>query len=288
MVYDYFMKRLTLRGVVVVALAVLGLAVFAGGLWIWGKWHDEWSGYNASTHVSDGYCNVAVIPIVGNIIPYDDANNDGDGVTPPPATSADVFSKALAKAEADPNILGVLIRIDSPGGTPAASEAMAAALKATSLPSVALIREMGTSGAYLAATGADTIYASPFSDVGSIGITMSYLDSEKQNEKEGLSFVSLASAPYKDYGNPNTPLTTDERTLLERDLYIYHEQFVKEVAENRKLPVEDVEKIADGSSMPGSLALERKLIDALGGQGDTRAWFAKEWKVNPEDVSFCE
>ena len=76
--------------------------------------------------------------------------------------------------------------------------------------------------------------------------------------------------------------------MLERDLKIYHEQFVKEVAENRNLPIEQIAKLADGSSMPGSLALENKLVDALGDQETARVWLAEQLKIKPEEVMFCE
>ena len=63
---------------------------------------------------------------------------------------------------------------------------------------------------------------------------------------------------------------------------------MKRVAENRKMPVEDVAKLADGSSMPGILALEHGLIDALGNQDSTRAWFANKLGVSPAEIKFCE
>jgi protease-4 len=203
-------------------------------------------------------------------------------------TNADDVIASLRAAEADPNILGVIVNIDSLGGAPVASELIANALKNLSLPTVALIREFGTSGGYLAATGADTIIASPFSDVGSIGVTLSYLENWEKNAKEGLRFVSLSSGKYKDYGNPDKPLTAEERALLERDLKIYHDQFVKEVSENRNLPIEDISKLADGSSMPGELALKNKLIDSIGDQETARAWFAGELGVSSEEIIFCE
>lgn len=268
------------------ALAII--IVFAVGLRIFGSWHDEWSGYNASTMISDGSCNIAVIPITGDIIPYAGADQDGSGNELPPSTNPDDTLATLRWAENDPNVLGVLARIDSSGGTPVASEIITNGFKNSSLPIVALIRETGTSGAYLLATGAETIIASPFSDVGSIGITLSYLENTLKNTKEGLQYVSLASAKFKDYGNPDKPLTSAERDLIERDLKIWHEQFVKEVAENRNLPIEQIAKLADGSSMPGALALENNLVDALGDQETARTWFAEQLEISPEEVVFCE
>lgn len=269
------LKRLLLAAI----LSLLGLGVFAAGLFVFGAWHDEWSGHNADIAYSNEWCNVAVIPIAGEIVPYGAIEGE---------VNADDVVASLRMAEAHADVKAILLRIDSGGGSPVASETIADAIKSSSLPIVALIREIGTSGAYLVASAADTIFASEYSDVGSIGVTMSYLENVTQNEQNGLDFVSLSSARFKDYGNPNSTLTKEERTLIERDLAIYHDVFVKEVAENRNLPLEDVKRIADGSSMPGALALENKLVDFLGGQGDTRAWFAEQLGIASEDVVFCE
>lgn len=262
------------------------VACFYVSLFIWGSWHDEWSGYNASISISDGYCNIAVLPITGDITTFG-STEDIESSTYP-YTNADDAVSFLYQAENEPNIQGILVRIDSLGGYPVASEVIANNLKTSPLPSVALIRESGTSGGYLVATGADTIIASPFSDVGGIGITMSYVDNWRQNESEGLNYVSLSSAKYKDYLDPNKPLTTEERALIERDLKIWHDEFVRQVAENRDLPLEDVSMLADGSSMPGKLALENMLIDTLGDQETARQWFIDYLGLTDDEVWFCE
>lgn len=265
------------------------LVVFAGGLWVFGAWYDEWSGYNANDRaISDGLCNIAVVPITGEIVAYAGEGQDDSGNTLPSLTNPDDILALLRNAEADSNIRGVLARIDSAGGSPVASEIIANGFKQSLLPVVALIREIGASGAYLAATGAKTIIASPFSDVGSIGVTMSYIDYSEKNAKDGLQYIPLSSGKFKDAGNSDKPLTTSERALFERDLKIFHDYFVKIVAENRNMPIEQVAKLADGSSMPGSLALDNKLIDTLGDQETARSWFAEQLKISPEEVIFCE
>jgi protease IV len=284
------MKTIKREILTIILWVIAILAILAVGLWMFGFWYNEWSGYNDSleTIKSDGQCNIAVVPIIGNIIPYAGADQDGSGSELPPSTNPDDVLNTIHTAEADPNIRGILVRIDSGGGSPVASEIIADGLKRSSLPVVSLIRERGTSGAYWVATGAKTIIASPSSDVGSIGVTMSYLDSTIKNTKEGLQFVSLASAKFKDSGSPEKPFTSVERILFERDLKIYHEQFVKAVAENRKLPIEQIAKLADGSSMPGLLALQSNLIDALGDQETARQWFATQLKIPAGEVEFCE
>jgi protease IV len=155
-------------------------------------------------------------------------------------------------------------------------------------PNAAYIIDSGTSAAYLIASAADTIIASPFSDVGSIGVTMSYLDYSKQNTTEGIEYISLTSGKFKDYGSPDKPLTADERVLFERDLAVWHDEFVNHVATNRNLPVEDVAKLADGSSLPGKLALEAKLVDYLGDKEVAKMWFAEQLDIPVEEVFFCE
>jgi protease-4 len=282
------MKQLIKKLAVTTWYAFILLAVFTAGLFIFGAWHDEWSGYNASTAISDGVCNIAVLPIVGDIVPFAGINTGEEEGIPPPSTNSDDTLAFIRSAENDPNILGILARIDSGGGYVVAGETMATGFKNSSLPIVALIREMGASSAYLIATGADAIIASPFSDIGSIGVTMSYVENFEKNKQDGMNFVSLSSAKFKDYGNPDKPITPAERALFERDLKISHEQFVKEVAENRNLPLEDVARLADGSSMLGELALKNKLIDQLGDQNTARLWFAEKLGMDAIDVVFCE
>ena len=273
----------------IIALWIVAtLIVFAVGLWIFGLWHNRWSGYSASLSISDGLCNIAVIPITGDIISYAGADQDGSWSEMPPSTNADEVLATLYKAENETNILGIFVRIDSSGGSAVASEIISNGFKRSSLPVATFIREGANSGAYLAATGANTIIASSFSEIGSIGVNMSYLDKTAKNAKDGLQYIQLTSARFKDYGNPDKPLTFAERTLLERDLKIYHDHFVKMVSENRNLPIEQVAKLADGSSMPGSLALKNGLIDSLGDQETARDWFAEKLEISPKEVIFCE
>lgn len=262
----------------IVSLAVL--IVLAAAAWWWFE--------DVEMSVSDGTCNIAVIPLAGEIVPFASYVEDEFGNVSTSGVDPDTFASAVRAAEDDEFVEGILVRIDSGGGTPAASEAIAEAIQQSALPVVALIREIGTSGAYLAATGADTIIASPFADVGSIGVSMSYLEYSEQNEIDGVRLVSLTSAPFKDYGSPDKELTEEERVVLERDLAIYHDVFVGQVAENRALPLDRVMALADGTSLPASLAQQAGLVDSLGNQDDARTWFATKLGLDAEDIVFCE
>jgi protease-4 len=232
--------------------------------------------------ISDGFCNVAVFPIEGVILPFDSYENY------PLITTPKAVRDFVEKAENDMYVEGLLLEINSPGGTPVASEQISEIIRGTSLSTVSLIGDLGASGAYLVAASADKVLASSMSDVGSIGVTMSYTENSKKNEEEGVTFVELASGEFKDAGNPNKPLSEEERELFEADLELVHQEFVKKVAEMRGKSVEEIQALADGSSMPGVRALEKGLIDAVGNRQTARQEFAKTLGINEDQVIFCE
>jgi|SRR3989344_7408684 len=214
----------------------------------------------------EGECNVSGITLYGILTTYTNSNinseEDGEELA---QTSSDYIQDRIEQGENDKAIKAIVLEIDSWGGHPVAGEEVANALKRAQKPTVALIRGTGTSAAYWAATGADSIYASQNSDVGGIGVSMSYLGNAEKNSKEGLTYYEVASAPFKDYGNPDKPLTTEERELFLRDIQVVHDNFVGAVAENRNLDINKVKVLADGSSTPGQMALANGLIDKIGG-----------------------
>ncbi len=240
---------------------------------------DYW--YSESI-VSDGSCNIAVFPVEGVILPY--ATYDEYSLITTPGMVRDF----LSNAESDPFIEGVLFEINSPGGAPVASEQISDLISELTIPSLSLVGDMAASGAYLVAASADALIASPMSDVGSIGVTMSYVENSIQNEEDGLTFVELTSAKYKESGNPNKPLTDEERQKFQNDLDIVHDEFVKKIAEVRNKSTLEIANLADGSTMPGIKALEAGLIDGLGGRQVAKEIFAKKLGLATSDVSFCE
>lgn len=271
------------KGVVIGAVL---LGFFIIGLVAFGMWHDEWSGYNAQFRASDGMCNIAIIPLAGDLSSY--MYTDPETGESYPYTALDDFEFLLRNAELDPTIEGIIISVDSPGGSPYYGEAIANDLVRSSLPTVAVIRDQGLSAAYWASSGADHIIASAVSDVGSIGVTMSYLERVRQNEDNGLDYIEIASGPYKDAGSPDRFLSDEEAAQFQRSVDIIHDEFVRAVARNRELPQETVAMLADGSSMTGAEALEAGLIDALGDKESARAWFAQHLDIDAEYVTLCE
>ncbi len=230
-------------------------------------------------------CNVYGINLHGGVVTYNtpDSYNDQDKLAEN-QTSADDIEYYIDKAQASDNVKAILLEIDSFGGSPVAGEEMMKAVKDSKKPVVALIRSQGLSAAYLAASGAKTIFASNFSDVGSIGVTMSYLQNAEKNQKDGMTYVSLSAGKYKDIGNPDKAITEEEKQLLMRDVNITYDYFVNLVAKNRNLSISKVKALADGSSMMGASALKNGLIDKIGILPDAKKYLAEQIG---EDVNIC-
>ena len=234
------------------------------------------------TNTKEDNCNVAGIELHGDVVTYLYTSNDPEHINDQSASQDIVY--AIQEADKDDNIKAIVLEIDSMGGSPLAGEEIAIALKKANKPTVAMIREFGDSSAYMAATGADIIFASKNSDVGAIGITMSYLENVNKNNKDGLSYISLASGKFKDTGNPDKVLTVEEKQYLMRDVNIMHQNFVKLVAENRNIDISKVEKLADGSTMLGEMALQNGLIDQIGGMYEVKDYLKE--KIG-KDVEIC-
>ncbi len=238
-------------------------------------------GYSA---VSDGECNIAVMPIEGVIMPW------GTGAVYPEfaVTPKDVRDFLTLVTEDEAFIEGVLFEINSPGGTPVAAEDIAQQIRALTLPSVALIGDIGASGGYMVASAADRIFGSAMSDIGSIGVTMSYVEESKKNTEEGLTYVPLTTGEFKDAGDPNKPLSDSDRTYFQGQLDTIKNEFVKLVSKNRNLTEEEVNKLADGSTVIGQKAVDAKLIDEIGNRDSVKAYFAEKLSKDVSEIKFCE
>lgn len=262
---------MTRIGLPVSLFLIVAVAMFAGltaYVKIAGPGADA-SGVGSSYGEGGGEnCNAIGIEIRGCIMTYRPESADtilGSGEDSCDAlTSSEAVTWTLEDAADNPEVKAVVLEIDSGGGSPAAAEEIAAALKALGKPSIAWVRENADSAAYWIASAADTIIASENSDIGSIGVTMSYVDNVNKNKKDGLTYNQLTTGKYKDTGTPERPLTADERSLIQRDLDIIHQNFINAVAANRHLSVAKVTALADGSTMLGAMALQNGLIDQLG------------------------
>lgn len=244
-------------------------------------------GVTSSDAVSDSQpeqsvCNIARVVIRGSIATYTDSLNNDPDIPDNTVTSSDAVVPLIEQAEQDSSMKALLLDIDSTGGSPVAAQEIEKAVQRSNKPVLAMIHASGLSAAYYIATGADAIIATEVSDIGSIGATMSYVDNAKKNENEGLTYNELNTGVYKDTGDPDKPLTAAERLLLERDLRLSRDVFVRTVSDNRKIPLETVQRLADGSSMMGAMALQNKLIDTIGGIEEAKSWFKEKIGAEPK------
>ncbi|MGC8885270.1 MAG: signal peptide peptidase SppA [Candidatus Nanoarchaeia archaeon] len=200
---------------------------------------------------------IAVIPIYGEIGASDSANPTE-------------IIKFLDKAEKDSSVKAIILDINSPGGTVVASKQIADAVKSVKKPTVALIRDVGASGAFWIATAAKKIVADPMSITGSIGVSASYLSFEKLMEKYGITYNRLVTGEYKDIGSPYKELSPKEKEMLQQKINFVKEQFVSEIAQNRNLSRDFVENLSNGNIWLGIEAKKYGLVDVLGGENEAK------------------
>ena len=202
---------------------------------------------------------IAIVKIQGAI--------SSDSMKIPFQTSIATSSKIveyLEAAEKSKAIKGIILEINSPGGTVLASKDIADKVKSIEKPVVALIRDMGTSGGYWVASAADKIVADPMSVTGSIGVISAYLEFSELFEKYGITYEGMKSGELKDIGSPFKKLTDEERKILQSKIDRIHEYFIKEVSTNRKLSEADTRELATGVYFLGEEAKEIGLVDYLG------------------------
>lgn len=204
--------------------------------------------------------DVCVIPVYGEL-GYS-SENGGAFVNP------DDFQTALNDAENDPSVGAIVLDINSAGGSSVASEEMMEMVKNTSKPTVAWISESGTSGAYLLASGCDRIVTTNASMIGNIGAIITLTDLSDYYNKTGINTYSIKSEKYKDMGADYRNLTDDERKILQNLVDSDGENFKNEIAANRNLSKQYVDKISDGQIYNGKEARDKKLVDIIGSKND--------------------
>ncbi|MBR9692811.1 signal peptide peptidase SppA [Candidatus Woesearchaeota archaeon] len=223
---------------------------------------------------SDG--NVAIIPVEGILL-------SGDGYARGVVTS-DTLTDDLQVAADDDAIEAVILLINSPGGSAVASDEIAAAVEDMDKPVVAVIREVGASGAYWVASASDHVIANRMSVTGSIGVIGSYLSFGKFLEHWNVTYNQLTAGERKDVGTPFRELTSQEQAYLKKKLDAIHWFFKQAVMENRNLSEEAVDELAEGQWFLGYEALEAGLVDELGSMNEAEAWLNSTHDIQVEPV----
>lgn len=201
--------------------------------------------------------SVAVIHVQGPIISGSIPGGFGF------ATSGDVIN-SIRDAERDPSVKAIVLRVNSPGGTPAAAQEIVREMERTEKPIVISMGDIATSGAYWISASADYIMASEDTMTGSIGVIWVIENREAYFEEEGIRYDVFRSGEMKDMGAPWRTLTDEEIDLINNLLMSVHMRFVNTIAEGREIPISEVKEFADGRIFLGADAKEKGLIDGFG------------------------
>lgn len=181
--------------------------------------------------------------------------------------SSEEIAAAIRKAARDPEIGAVVIRLNSPGGTPAASQEIGLEvdrLRQSGKKVVASMGDVAASGAYWVAACTDQIVANPGTMTGSIGVIMQTPNLQGLYDKLGISEETFKSGPYKDMGSSSRPVTVEERAIFQSMIDDIYNQFIDAVAKGRHKDVIEIRKLADGRVFTGRQAMELGLVDQLG------------------------
>ena len=191
-----------------------------------------------------------------------------------------LFIEKLDKAASDRSVKAVVLRLNSPGGTVAASDIMYHNLmefrRQTGKPVIACVLGIGCSGAYYVACGCDGIIAQPSGVVGNIGVIFQTFSVAGTLDKIGVKTVTIKSGQLKDMASPLHDLSEEEHEVLQGIIEHLSGQFFEVVRKGRKeIDEKKMTELADGRVFPAQQALQEGLIDKVGYMDDGIKW-AKE------------
>jgi protease IV len=238
----------------VAALLVVAVAVGSASYW----YFRDTTGGAAAAHI-------AKVKIEGTIVENEE------------------LIERLDRIRKSPAVRGVILAINSPGGTTAGGEAIFEEVRrlAAEKPVVAQVGTLAASAGYMVASATDHIVARQSSIVGSIGVLIQFPDLTGLMEKLGIGVESVKSSPLKAEPSPFTPTTDEERQMVRALIMDSYDWFVGLIEDRRPLTRAEVQALADGSIFTGRQALQRKLVDTLGGEREAVAWLATKG-VDPE------
>jgi protease-4 len=226
---------------------------------------------------------IAVIYAAGAIVSgrsgYDPLNG--------PVVGSDTIIEHIRDARRDESIRAIVLRIDSPGGSAGASDAIWRELMITKneradRPIIASMSDLAASGGYYIAMPAHAIVAQPSTLTGSIGIYGGKFVTGGVYEKLGAEIDSVSTGRRAEMNSPARRYNPDEAKKVREQLQAFYDQFVEKVAESRHSTPEKIDQIAQGRVWTGRQAKDNGLVDALGGLDRAVALAKERAKIAPE------
>lgn len=194
----------------------------------------------------------------------------------------------IYQAKEDPQVKALVLRINSPGGSPLASDEIYRGLirykELTGNPVIVSMGDVAASGGYWIALAGDEILANPGTITGSIGIYAGKLDLSGLYDKVGVNQSIIKTNPNADLNGEHRGFTEAERQVYQNNLRDFYRIFIERVSDNRKLDIKEVEQVAQGRVYTGEQALEINLVDQLGNLGDAIRLARKKAQIGSEEV----
>lgn len=210
----------------------------------------------------EGEDKIALVPLSGLI--FQEAEPLGPFSATRFITPANVRGY-LQKAKSDPRVKGVILQINSPGGSAVASAEIWEEIRNFEKPVVVLLGDTAASGGYFIASAGDAIVASPSTLTGSIGVLVEIYNLSDLYKKLGVKLEIYKKGKFKDLLSEARERTEEEKEMLDRLLSDAYEVFLEKVAEGRRMGKEEVARIAEGRIYSGKEAYRLGLVDRLGG-----------------------
>lgn len=221
--------------------------------------------------------NVAVVVAAGEIL---------NGKQPPGRIGGDSTASLLKEARNDDSVAAVLFRVDSPGGSAFASEVILneiEALKAAGKPVVVSMSSVAASGGYWVSMAADSIYATPYTITGSIGIFGMFPTIQRSLDTLGISTDGVGTTNWAGQLRVDREMSDDAKALFQLYINKGYQDFISGVATHRSMETEEVDSIGQGRIWTGSDAYDNGLIDGLGDFGDALAAAAELADLDTDD-----
>ncbi|MAF98427.1 MAG: signal peptide peptidase SppA [Micavibrio sp.] len=218
---------------------------------------------------------IALIYVAGAIVPDSDGGGFGGGSS---VAAASEIAPAILKASRDEKVKAIVLRVDSPGGSPSASESILRAVEKAKERGKTVIVSMGSaaaSGGYWVSAYADRIFAMPTTLTGSIGVVGGKFSIGELSKKLGVNWDGVSWGENAGMWAVNSAFSESEAEQMNAMLDNVYEQFLARVSKGRGMSVEQVDQIAGGRVWTGKAALEVGLVDELGGLDKALDYTAK-------------
>ena len=216
---------------------------------------------------------IAVIYAEGAIIDDSTANDNTISIAP------DNIAIKLEKALETKNLKGIVLRVNSPGGSALASEIIYQTLLKAGVPIYVSMSETAASGGYYISMAGNKVFADNATITGSIGVVSMIPKFYNAQNKYGITANSISKGKYSDMYNPFTPLTEETKTKISESMLSTYKEFKSRVSANRKIDDTILENYAQGKIWLGDEAKNIKLVDEIGGLEDTINAMARDLKL---------